>query len=30
MMDVTRVVPNVLGRIQNITKDKGIRNKMVM
>lgn len=26
MMDTTRVVPNILGSIQNITKDKGIRN----
>ena len=26
MMDTTRVVPNILGSLQNITKDKGIRN----
>ena len=26
MMDTTKVVPNILGSIQNITKDKGVRN----
>ena len=28
MMDTTKVVPNILGSIQNITKDKGIRNNI--